>query len=95
MEGIAVTYILPEESPGYDYKGFCENLIEKVKIIQTCEEKKWNLDLMIYEKPAVTIKTGYVTPVASGEEERFVFIQDSNNDICPIIVDTLKYLVFF
>ena len=88
MEGIAITCVLPEESSGFDYKGFCENLIEKVKIIQTCEERKWSMELMIYEKPAVTLKTGYVTPVAIGEEERFIFIQDSNNDKCPIITDT-------
>lgn len=91
MEGLTITCVFPEEPSGYDYKGYCENLIEKVKIIQTSEERKWNLDLIIFEKPPITIKTGYVNTVVLGEEERFVFLQDSNNERCPIITDTKEY----
>jgi len=88
MEGITITCILPEENSGYDYRGYCENLIEKIKIIQTCEERKWNLEFMMYEKTPETMKTGYVTSAPVGEEERFIFIQDVNNERCPIITDT-------
>jgi len=88
MEGITITCILPEENSGYDYRGYCENLIEKIKIIQTCEERKWNLEFLIYEKTPENLRTGYASNVVAGEEERFVSVQDANNDRCPIITDT-------
>lgn len=91
MEGITITCVFPEEVAGYDYKGYCENLIEKVKIIQTTEEREWNLELIIYEKPPTTLKTGYISTVVVGEEERIVFLHDSNNEKCPIITDTKEY----
>jgi len=108
MEGICITYVYPEKEEekkdyrdDFDKKGeksldfYCANLMEKIKIIQSCEERNWELDISLFEKPPTIIKTGYVTTKQEGADDRFVFIRDHNNEKCTVISDTTASKVLF
>ncbi len=93
MDGLSITYIIPEVTKGEakTLANACTSLIEKVKLIQFSEETKWEMNISVFEKG---LKYAGMTQTQGEKVERIIFIQDENNERSLSISDLKSNSVF-